>query len=208
MRKVLSLACIIFCIVFFACNNNEQQKEANAVKDDSLQTVKSITSEDSEIIYKSRTDNWLSSSVKKDNVDWSHFHLEEFWSDDSLKQETFTPDNNFYKDYVQLLRWSPDSNYVLDLGTYGAVKTKDKNGKTKIESGEVDTEVALLDLRSKTRYRLMFFGPSTAIVDGRWLDSSNMAILGLNEQNSNQHPDTVLWVINAKDKFFRKYRWE
>jgi hypothetical protein len=170
--------------------------------------MKSIAAEDSVLIYKSRTDNWIGSLMKNDHVDWSRFHLAEFWSDDSLKQETFTPDNYFYEDYAELLRWSPDSNYVLDLGTYGAVKTKDRQGRPKIESGEADTEVALPDLKSKTRYRLMFLGPSTAIVDGRWLDPTEMAVVGLSDQHSTLHPDTLIWIINAKDKFFRKYQCE
>ena len=201
----MSIACGLL-LVNASCSNTGQQKEENEVAD-SLETVRSIASGDSALIYKSSTNNWIASSVQS-NIDWSRFHLEDFWSDDSLNKRPYTPEHDFYKDYAQLLKWSPDSNYVLDLGSYGVAIVKDKNGKPKIESGDVDTEVALVDPKSKTRTRLLFFGPSTTVVDGRWLDSAQVAILGLNHEKPNEQPDTVLWVIDVKEKFFRKYKWE
>ncbi len=102
----------------------------------------------------------------------------------------------------------PDSTYVLDIGSYGSVKVKDKTGKTRIESGEPDTEVSLIYPKAKNKARLLFFGPGAVIVDGRWLDSSQVAVVGMYDENENHHSDTLLWIINAKDNFFRKYKWE
>jgi hypothetical protein len=159
------------------------------------------------MIFNNNAD-WLSESIKKNNIDWNRFHLEEFWSDDSLQKKSFQTDKEFYKYYAQVLRWSPDSSYVLDIGSYGSVKIKDNSGNTRIEGGEPDTEVSLLYPKEKNKVRLLFFGPGTTIVDGRWLDSSQIAMLGLYDENGNHHPDTLMWIINAKENFFRKYRWE
>jgi len=200
---------MLFLFSITACSNSEQQaKKENTVEDDSLQTVKSIISEDSVMIFNNKVENWIGESIQQNKINWNRFHLEEFWSDDSLQEKSFLPGPEFYKDYAQVLRWSPDSTYVLDLGSYGSVKVKDKSGNTRIESGEPDTEVSMIYPKSKKKSRLMFFGPGTVIADGRWLDSSQVAVLGMYDEKENHHPDTLLWIINTKDKFFRKYKWE
>ena len=151
---------------------------------------------------------WISSSIKKETIDWNRFHLEEFWSDDSLHEKHFEPGKEFYKDYSTVLRWSPDSSFILDLGSYGSVKVRDNSGNTRIENGEPDTEVSMIYPKQKSKARLFYFGPGTTVVDGRWLDSSQVAVLGLYDERGDHHPDTLMWIINAKDKFFRKYKWE
>jgi hypothetical protein len=205
----VSFLFFICVMIISSCSGNEKgQPQEITVADDSVQTVKSIASEDSTMIFNNKADNWISSSIKSESVDWNRFHLEEFWSDDSLQSKAFQPEEEFYRDYTQVLRWSPDSSYVLDLGSYGSVKVKDKAGNTRIEGGEPDTEVSIIYPKQKNKVRLLFFGPSTTIVDGRWLASSQVAVLGLYDENGDNHPDTLMWIINAKDKFFRKYRWE
>jgi hypothetical protein len=200
---------MVLVLFFMSCGNNEQQaKKENTVEDDSLQTVKSIVSEDSVIIFRNKANTWIGESIKKPEVDWNRFHLTEFWSDDSLEEKSFEPSEEFYKDYEQVLRWSPDSTFILDIGSYGSVKIKDQGGKTRIESGEPDTEVSMIYPKTKTKARLLFFGPGTIIADGRWLDAAQVAVLGMYDEKGNDHPDTLLWIINAKDKFFRKYKWQ
>jgi hypothetical protein len=198
---------IIFALSIASCSGNEKEEQKeNTVSDDSVQTIKSIASEDSMMIFNNSAENWISKSIQKNNLDWNRFSLDEFWSDDSLQKKTFEPDKEFYKDYAQVLRWSPDSNYILDFGSYGSVQVKDKAGNTHIENGEPDTEVSILYPKEKHKTRLLFFGPSTTIVDGRWLDSSQVAVLGLYDKNGDHQSDTLLWIINAKENFFRKYK--
>jgi hypothetical protein len=198
---------VLFLLTSCKGNDKEAKEEENTVTDDSLQVIKSIVSEDSVMVFND-TDNWMRQSIQKNNVDWNRFHLEEFWTDDSLQSKSFKPDADFYRDYTTVLRWSPDSNYILDYGSYGSVKVKDnKTGNTKIEGGEPDTEVSLINPKTKTRTRILFFGPGTNVSDARWLSASQVAILGTDENDNNQ-PDTLLWIVNAKENFFRKYKWE
>jgi hypothetical protein len=210
-RLFIWIICGIFFSFLASCGNNEQQskkEKENAVEKDSLQTVNNIVSEDSAIVFRNNGDNWIGESIQKTGLNWNKFHLEEFWSEDSLQEKSFEPSREFYEEYAQVLRWSPDSTYVLDIGSYGSVKVKDKNGKTLIEAGEPDTEVSMLYPKTKGKARLLFFGPGTVIMDGRWLDNSQVAVLGMYDEKGNHYPDTLLWIISAKDKFFRKYKWQ
>jgi len=200
---------VVFSFSTASCsNNNEEQQKEKGVENDSLQTVKNIASEDSMVVFNSNVDNWISGSIKKTSLDWNRFHLEEFWSEDSLQKKIFEPQHEFYKDYAQVLKWSPDSNYILDIGSYGSVKVEDNAGNTRIEGGEPDTEISMIYPKEKSKARILFFGPGTTIVDGRWLDSTQVAMLGLYDEKGNHHPDTLMWIINAKENFFRKYKWE
>jgi len=209
LHFITGIGVIIFAFSIASCSGNEkEQQKENTVADDSVQTVRSITMEDSMMIFDNKAANWISETIQKNSIDWNRFHLEEFWSDDSLMKKSFEPEKEFYKDYAQVLRWSPDSSYVLDLGSYGSVKVKDKSGNTRIESGEPDTEVSMLYPKEKHKTRLLFFGPSTTIVDGRWLDSSQVAVLGLYDENGDHQSDTLMWIINAKENFFRRYKWQ
>ena len=209
-KSIFISVCVtaVVCTIASCSGNNKEEQKENIVVDDSTQTAVSIASEDSMMIFNNKAEGWISASIKRPGIDWNHFHLEEFWSDDSLQANPFVPEKDFYKDYTQVLRWSPDSSYILDFGSYGSVKVKDASGNTRIEGGEPDTEVSMIYPKERNKTRLLFFGPGTTIVDGRWLDSSQVAVLGVYDERGNNRPDTLMWIINAKDKFFRKYKWE
>lgn len=210
LRYVSLFVVVTVTAVMASCNNeDEKEKKEVTVTEDSLQTVASIASEDSEIIFSNQASGWIGGAMRKNVSDWSRFHLEEFWSDDSLEAKAFQPEKDFYKDYASVLRWSPDSSYVLDFGSYGHVRVTDHaSGKTRLEGGEPDTEVALIDPKSNIKTRLLFFGPAATVFDSRWLDSSQVAVIGTYDENNDNHPDTIMWIIDAKDKFFRKYKWD
>ena len=76
-----------------------------------------------------------------------------------------------------LLVYNADSTKAIDMysGSYVAVT---KNGQTVFESGEPDTEVAVLDFGRKERIRIFYTGPSFTVQDVRWLDDSTIAIAG------------------------------
>jgi hypothetical protein len=124
------------------------------------------------------------------------------------RKKYFKAEPGFYKDYASLLKWSPDSSYVLDIGTYGKVLVKDKMGNARIEDGEVDTKASLLFPKTDASAELIFLGSSGSFIDGLWIDSTRFSILGVFDEKGNQKPDTLLWVIDAKENFFRKYKLE
>src|SRR6476620_3726703 len=83
LLRRIPFVCITSMMVFLisiSCSNNEQQaKKENTVEDDSLQTIKSIVSEDSVMVFRNNASNWIGESIKKTGLDWNRFHLTEFW---------------------------------------------------------------------------------------------------------------------------------
>jgi hypothetical protein len=121
-----------------------------------------------------------------------------------LPTEAFIADKLFLTGYESVLKWSADSIHVLDVGSYGKVPVEDEKGDHHLEAGEPDTELALLNIKRNERTRLMFVGPSSNIINGRWLNSSELLVLGtfLTEPG---RPDTLVWIIDINEKLFRLY---
>lgn len=208
-RKYLqSLLFLLLCLLATSCNNNQKEEE-ESVQEDSVIMVEDIAEEDSVLIFENNADEWLDLSLLNNNAgSWRKFKLQEFWYEDSMQEQLFQPAPGFYKDYARLLKWSPDSSYVLDIGTYGKVLVKDKRGNITIQDGEVDSKASLVFIKKGTVAELIFLGAGGNIIDGRWIDSTQFSVLGTFDIKGDQTPDTILWVIDAKEKFFRKYKWE
>ena len=197
------------CIAAFlyACNNDTKNEEAQDIPvADSVATDESIAQEDSLLFIENNADAWLDLSLKNSGNAWKRFKLDEFWYEDSIDTKPFKPAKDFYKNYAPLLRWSPDSTHVLDIGSYGKVLVKEKNGQTKIEDGEVDSKASLVDVKANTTQQLMFLGAGGTIIDGKWLNANQFSLLSAFDENNDQKPDTVLWVVNVKENLYRKYR--
>lgn len=184
----------------------EEQKS----EEDSVVVAGDIAKEDSILFFENKADAWLDLSLHNSSTPntWQKFILKEFWYEDSLPAQTFKPEQGFYKDYAPLLKWSPDSSYVLDIGTYGKVLVQDKNGNISIRDGEVDSKASLIFTKAGTVSELIFLGAGGSFIDGHWIDTTQFSLLGTFDEKGDQHPDTLLWVIDAKDRFFRKYKLE
>lgn len=208
-RKYMhTLLFLLLCLLVTSCSNNQKEKES--VQEDSVIMVEDIAQEDSILFFENKADEWLDLSLNNNNNmgAWQKFKLQEFWYEDSIQELPFEPAPGFYKDYAPLLKWSPDSSYVLDIGTYGKVLVKDKKGNITIQDGEVDTKASLVFTKKGTVAEIIFLGAGGNIIDGRWIDSTQFSMLGTFDIKGDQTPDTILWVIDAKEKFFRKYKWE
>ncbi len=210
MNKIIGLllTAMLF-IVACKCNNNKNTADKEEVLD-SVQTASSIASEDSSMVTDNDTRSFINNTLQNTNWQWNRFKLVEFWADDSLgKSKTaFNPASDFYDKYASVLKWSPDSSYILDFGSYGAVLTKDKKGNSHVVAGDPDTEVSLIYPKEKTKARLLFSGPAMHVLNAVWADSSEVAMLGALDEKNTGHPDTLLWLIDVKENFFRKYKWK
>ncbi len=120
--KVVVLLTITVSV--FGCNNAEKG-ETRKVENDSMARASALKAEDSTIITSKKLDKWIAAALQKPGIEWSSLHLEEYAHEDKHVQEPFTPPANFFTDYAEVLRWSPDSSYVLDIGSYGSVLVKD-----------------------------------------------------------------------------------
>jgi hypothetical protein len=176
-------------------------------KADSLQMAHDIDSADYKALFKNKTNLWLYKLLLNKQNKWENFHLIDFYNDKHIAIPD-TPPHKFLEDYRIFLRWSPDSSYMLDIGSYGVQMARDKAGKLYIESGDVDTQVRLHYNKSKTSTKLLFFGPSSWALDAKWIDSSRFAMVSVFDTTSHRHPDTLLWIFDVRDSLFSKYKYQ
>ena len=202
MKKILT---IIFAGLFiFSCKNQKEDEPVEEILD-STQLAALVVSEDSAVIYSNQMVLWLDETLKTKTKSGTTISLEEYWKQDSFPRKPFVADSKFYSDYNSVLRWSPDSSYVMDFGSYGSVVTKGPDGKVKLEGGEPDTELALIQPGTNQRTRLMFVGPSSRIINAIWTDTAQAMVVGTFDKTGNNKLDTLIWMINVKDNYFRLY---
>lgn len=190
--------------IVIGCNSEVKESEPEII--DSLQMANGIALEDSSRVFSTENIEWLEGVFSKTTTQKNKMELEEFWNLDSFDLMDVPIEPDFYKTYQTVLRWSPDSSWILDIGSYGSIPVKDAKGNIRLEGGEPDTEVALILPKSNKRARLMFVGPSSQIIDGKWISDQELMVLGTSYQSADKN-DTLLWMINVKDKFFRLYNF-
>src|SRR3954468_20629727 len=102
-------------------------------------------------------------------------------------------DRDFLKSYESVLVYSPNHQKVIDMGTYGTVINKNKNEQNQLQSGEPDTEIAVVDLPSKQRRRIFFSGPGTNIEKGFWMNDSTVILAGKAHEENVEIP--MIWLV-------------
>jgi hypothetical protein len=80
------------------------------------------------------------------------------------------------KSYYPLFIYNADSSYAIDLYSYNVILQK-RNGKIIADQAGPDTEVALVDLKNKTRKRIYFGGSSSAVLDAKWINNEELFLL-------------------------------
>jgi hypothetical protein len=196
MNKIL----IIAIFVSISCKQHDTKEKSTA---DFATAASNAAREDSLLIHAKEVTVWINNSFNSTSN--KEFILEDFSQNDSLLTEKFTADSSFVKNYRSILRWSPDSAFILDIGSYGSVLVKDANGDYNVEAGEPDTEVALIDLSKKERKRLLMAGPSSNITDGKWVNNNVLLVTGTFNKTGNGDRDTLVWLINVKENVFSLY---
>lgn len=205
---ITAVALLVAMVAGCTCNNTDKAQDDKAIELDSTQTAKSIIQEDSATVFDNMNGPWLNENFTRKGFNWSGFKLVSFWAEDSTEKKptTFAPD--FFKKYASVLKWSPDSAYVLDVGSYGGVVLQDTAGKPVVARGEPDTEVSILYPKESKKSRVLFAGPALHVINATWADSSQVAMLAtLDTSSVGSKPDTILWMIDVKERFYRKYKW-
>lgn len=207
--KITAVALLLMTLAGCKCNNNKQEpQEEKAIELDSTQTALSIIQEDSTTVFDDRNSVWRNENFVQKGFDWTGFKLQSFWGEDTIEKKDASVTPEFLKQYAPVLKWSPDSSYILDIGSYGGVVLQKSNGQTTVEKGEPDTEISLLYPKENKKSRVIFGGPSLHIINATWADSTQVAMLGTLDTSVNGNkPDTLLWMIDVKEHFFRKYKW-
>lgn len=173
------------------CNTNKQDNKEDtvAVNTNKYRDTVKLWTEQRMIQWT----GWLDSSMHQKFT----FDSLEIADADTLPAEisSIMPAKQF-NDFNPYFIYSPDSSQVIDLLSYGNFLRKNKKGQTVLESGEPDTEVAIINVQTKKRERILFTGPSTLIKEAIWVDNQTVLIGGaMYDENNVLVP--VLWKYSV-----------
>ena len=110
-----------------------------------------------------------------------------------------------FEQFKPFFVYSPDSSQVLDMVSYGNFLHKTKSGKVVLEAGEPDIEVAIVNVQTKNRERILFAGPSTVVKQAVWIDDHTVLIAGGMYDDQNRLLP-VIWKYNTVSKLLEN--WE
>ncbi|RAI98671.1 hypothetical protein LX64_04656 [Chitinophaga skermanii] len=102
-----------------------------------------------------------------------------------------------YDAYAPYFVYNKEKTMAIDMVSYGNVLEKDVNGKPRLLGGDPDSEVAILDVASKVRLRILFVGPSITIKEVNWINDHEIIIGGI-EADEHGLLRPVAWKYNME----------
>lgn len=207
------LGLVTSILLLAACNSGGDQQATNtdtsaAVPDTSFgETTFTPVDTSAEFIqtYSSNLQPWLDRTTRQTTLRLDNFRYADNWVEDSLTVATANLTPDFYKTYKAVLVYSPDSSKVLDLGSYGAMVSKNSSGQTTMVQGEPDSEIAVLDRLTRQRRRVFYFGPGTSVEKGFWMNDTTIVLAGKTEIQDSVKP--VIWTVRleSNSNFYKRY---
>jgi hypothetical protein len=104
------------------------------------------------------------------------------------------------------LVFSPDSSQAIDLFSYNYVLVPGRDGSIRAEQGGPDSEAALIDFKSGIRKRIYFSGPSSALLDARWLPDGTFLLAG-GEVFSRGRLLPFIWKVDPRSNHIDVYSY-
>lgn len=172
----MKLFSLIILLTVLACSEKEVQKTSNIPQTEVSQTTKTTS-----VAEANKFESWVE-FYKNDNPEFSLEGFKPIENQPFNLHPTSTPasfDGNFNKYYKRFLIYSPDKSKYIDIDSYNWAVAADGN-----ISFEADQEIVLVDLNSKTKNRIAYFGPSYRIEDGYWKNNNEAVLLGNSNVNS------------------------
>lgn len=108
------------------------------------------------------------------------------------------------KPFKKVLVYNSDSTKAVDLFSYNYIITQN-NGTPVAEAAGPDTEIALIDFKSNSRKRIWYGGPSTAVLDAKWLTNDELLLAALQE-NENGQKEPLIWKIGLSANTIETYK--
>ena len=148
----------------------------------------------------------LGASFSKDIQSWMtgfiHFKLSDFNKTqtitfENINVEKFDYINDFYSLYKPLLSFSPDKNKFIDIYSYQLNLAKE--GNKLVANPEIDQEIALCNLKTKTWNRILFRGSTNWIEEVAWIGNTKFILEGIEiNNNENRIPKIFIGDINSR----------
>jgi len=204
--KSFCVYCITILFLLSACRNgrrakNEEMSEAEEKEQFADSLLNKIKNQP--LLYK----DWHNIYKEKD----SQFSLDSFeylseYNDEFLSSSVML-DKSFYKRYGPLLVYNADSTKFIDAFSYYLVLNIDKNGKITHRGTEADQEVAVIDKKTRTRYRVFFCGTPCFVANAGWLDNERIVLFGLTTEDGDDNFTPTIWLINLKTASTTEYNY-
>lgn len=191
------------------CNGCNNEKANTHKPADSIATK--ISSPDAKDTLKSWTElrlinwkGWIDSSTAGA---FGPDSLERTAIDTIAALDTATMEEGRFEEFRPFFVYSPDSSQVVDMVSYGNFLHKGKNGKVVLEAGEADTEVAIVNVQTKKRERILFTGPSTIVKEAVWINDHTVLIAG-GTYNEDNRLLPVIWRYDTDSKLLENWEAE
>lgn len=179
-----------FCIAFLgSCTSKKNdQKNKEQIEEINLSTIiKNNGFSDTSIFQLNNEDNLTSFFI--DHSESSNWY-----------ETNFVESQNFFNNYNKILIYNADSSAFLDLFSYQILVEKNKQGELIASQGEIDQEVALVDLKRKKRIRLLFNGPSCIYTNAFWLSKSDILVWGKMDVDGTENWKTIVAYMQLELK--------
>ncbi|KAA2244996.1 hypothetical protein F0L74_03270 [Chitinophaga agrisoli] len=119
--------------------------------------------------------------------------------------DTITMEADRFEEYKPFFVYSPDSTQVVDMVSYNTIIHKGRDGKIALEGGDPDMEVALVNVQTKKRERILFVGTTTMIIEAVWINNHTILIAGgIYDEHDQLHP--VIWKYDTEQRLLEN--WE
>lgn len=201
MNKVWILICSLLWLT--ACNNdNNSTEEITTTEADTLQQTQ--TAPEVTFLQQSFPDLFAYMEAQDPTFEAEHFE-----HGSETKMEALPPialEGDQIKPFESFLIYNSDSSKAIDLYSYNYIITR-RNGEIKMEEAGPDTEIALIDVASKTRQRIFFSGPSTVVLEARWKSDHEIVMAGA-EQLDDQKIKPLAWQYNLTDSLMQTFTYD
>jgi hypothetical protein len=108
--------------------------------------------------------------------------------------------------YTPFLVFNYDSSLAVDFVSYNYVISK-KAGKTYIEQGGPDTEVALLNFKNQSRTRILFLGTAGTVLEAKW-ENNHSILLAVAEEVPGGEIKPSIWRYDLTNKRMEFYTYK
>lgn len=207
LNRMLGVAFVVFLGLWSACQSRHREPQAETPA--MTETDTSETLENPSVVQDlNQLPDWTSYLNRNSSGTFraNQFSFQEA-DTANLQREQFYSRKDWAV-YKKFLKYSPDSSYALDLYSYGTIPVRDSSGQVHLEGGDPDDEVALLDLKTGSRMRVLFSGPGTMFQDAKWLNDSVAIISGYSEINDYQRMLPVVWRFNRSSRLIEVFQYQ
>ena len=199
MRGFVSL--LFALTIITACSNNDE-KSSEPIPEEVPQNKDTVLVENRDAVENAFPELFTYYGRQDSSFSPALFSLNEIVTIDTAQSYGIEPK---LKAFYPYLIYNTDSSLAIDLYSYSYVPTK-REGKTVIQPGGADSEVAMVDLKNESRKRILFNGPSIIVLDAKWLNEQEIIVAGAEDIGHN-NLKPVLWKVNLVANSMQLYTY-